>query len=73
VGTVAVHFTADETLIGEPGVSSPSALIQNMRALGVSREDVDGVFISHPHMDHVGGLRPFRAARTCAVVLTSTW
>jgi 7,8-dihydropterin-6-yl-methyl-4-(beta-D-ribofuranosyl)aminobenzene 5'-phosphate synthase len=73
------HFTADETLIGEPGVSflvradeltllfdvgmnqkksSPSALIQNMRALGVSREDVDGVFISHLHMDHVGGLRP---------------
>lgn len=76
------HFTADETLIGEPGVSflvragdltllfdvgmnqkkaSPSALLHNMEALGVARDEVDGVFISHLHMDHVGGLKPQKA------------
>jgi 7,8-dihydropterin-6-yl-methyl-4-(beta-D-ribofuranosyl)aminobenzene 5'-phosphate synthase len=76
------HYTADETLIGEPGVSflvraddltllfdvgmnqkksSPSALLRNMAALGVSREEIDCVFISHLHMDHTGGLKAQKA------------
>jgi 7,8-dihydropterin-6-yl-methyl-4-(beta-D-ribofuranosyl)aminobenzene 5'-phosphate synthase len=76
------HFAADETLIGEPGVSflvraddltllfdvglnqkksSPSSLVHNMATLGVSRDDIDCVFISHLHMDHVGGLKAQKA------------
>ncbi len=41
--------------------SSPSALLQNMATLGVSRDEIDGVFVSHLHMDHVGGLKAQRA------------
>lgn len=33
----------------------PSPLLRNMEALGVSVADLDAVFISHLHLDHVGG------------------
>ncbi len=36
---------------------SPSPLEHNMQALGVSLDDVDTVFISHNHLDHVGGFQ----------------
>lgn len=41
--------------------SDPSPLQANMQRLGVSLDDVDTVVVSHPHMDHVGGLRWARA------------
>lgn len=41
--------------------TSPSALAHNMQRLGVSREDIDLVFISHRHVDHVGGLAAQKA------------
>jgi 7,8-dihydropterin-6-yl-methyl-4-(beta-D-ribofuranosyl)aminobenzene 5'-phosphate synthase len=34
----------------------PSPLLRNMEALGVSLDDVDMVFISHAHCDHLGGM-----------------
>lgn len=33
----------------------PSPLLRNMKLLGLSPGDLDEVFISHPHHDHVGG------------------
>ncbi len=44
-----------------PGMLSPSPLVRNMQALGVSRDEVDCVFISHPHVDHTGGLKAKRS------------
>jgi 7,8-dihydropterin-6-yl-methyl-4-(beta-D-ribofuranosyl)aminobenzene 5'-phosphate synthase len=35
----------------------PSPLMRNMRALGFSPTDLDAVFVSHCHLDHVGGPR----------------
>ena len=35
----------------------PSPLIYNMEKLGVSTDDIDCIFISHLHLDHVGGLQ----------------
>lgn len=43
--------------------TDPSPLLHNMRALGVSPEDVDTIFISHNHPDHVGGM-PWTRQRT---------
>lgn len=37
--------------------SEPSALVANMNALAVELGDVDAVFLSHAHLDHVGGKR----------------
>lgn len=35
--------------------ASPSPLLQNMAALGVSLDEIDAIVISHRHPDHVGG------------------
>ena len=40
---------------------SPSPLVRNMNVLGVSRDEIDAVFISHPHADHTGGIKSSRA------------
>ncbi len=34
---------------------SPSPLEHNMQRLGVNIEDIDAIFLSHAHFDHVGG------------------
>ena len=68
VGEPGVSYLvrADElTLLFDVGLnqakSSPSPLVRNMATLGVSRDDLDGVFISHLHMDHIGGLKAQKA------------
>jgi 7,8-dihydropterin-6-yl-methyl-4-(beta-D-ribofuranosyl)aminobenzene 5'-phosphate synthase len=38
---------------------SGSILLSNMSKLGISPKEIDGVFISHAHFDHVGGLSAF--------------
>ncbi|MBN2874108.1 MAG: MBL fold metallo-hydrolase [Spirochaetales bacterium] len=35
----------------------PSPLLYNMERLGVSLSDIDMIFISHPHVDHLGGMK----------------
>jgi len=34
-------------------------LLSNMSKLGIEPTSIDGIFISHPHLDHVGGLAHF--------------
>lgn len=50
----------DITILMDVGLNEnrlhPSPLLQNMHALGVSPSRLDMVFISHVHLDHVGGM-----------------
>jgi len=51
--------TDQETILFDVGWNEkkehPSALLRNMALLGVGLDEVDSVFISHLHLDHVGG------------------
>ncbi|TAL33256.1 MAG: MBL fold metallo-hydrolase [Spirochaetes bacterium] len=38
----------------------PSPLLDNMKALGVDPEALDMIFISHAHLDHLGGMKEQR-------------
>ena len=54
----------DTTILLDVGFNKnkahPSPLLHNMKALGVSPADLDFIFFSHLHLDHVGGLREQR-------------
>jgi len=41
--------------------TSPSPLEHNLRTLGIALDDVDAIFFSHVHRDHVGGTQWERA------------
>lgn len=45
----------------ENAVEAP--FLTNMRALGVDWDEIDSIFISHPHPDHTGGLRAWSQGR----------
>lgn len=50
----------DTTILMDVGFNKkkehPSPLLQNIDRLGVSLDDIDMIFISHLHLDHVGGM-----------------
>ena len=43
-----------------PAESARLPSMQNMQTLGISWEEIDAVVISHPHPDHVGGLKAWQ-------------
>jgi 7,8-dihydropterin-6-yl-methyl-4-(beta-D-ribofuranosyl)aminobenzene 5'-phosphate synthase len=43
-----------------PAESVHLPALQNMQTLGISQEEIDAVVISHPHPDHVGGLKAWQ-------------
>ncbi len=62
---VSYLITADDKKIlfdvgFNPRQEHPSPLLRNMEQLGVSPFEIDAVFISHLHLDHVGGPRQMR-------------
>lgn len=59
---VSYLVTADSTrILVDVGFNKkkehPSPLLHNMNALGVSPSDLDMIFISHAHLDHLGGMQ----------------
>ena len=57
----------DTTILFDMGLNKnqehPSPLLRNMERLGVSLDDIDMVFISHNHLDHVGGMQNMQERR----------
>jgi 7,8-dihydropterin-6-yl-methyl-4-(beta-D-ribofuranosyl)aminobenzene 5'-phosphate synthase len=59
---VSYLIRADDTVILfdvglNVGQQHPSNLLNNMEALSISWGDVDALVISHPHVDHLGGMQ----------------
>lgn len=59
---VSYLVTADDTrILVDVGFNKkkehPSPLLHNMKALGVSLSDLNMIFISHAHLDHLGGMQ----------------
>jgi len=50
----------DTTILMDTGFNAkkehPSPLLHNMQKLGVSPSEIDMIFISHAHLDHLGGM-----------------
>jgi 7,8-dihydropterin-6-yl-methyl-4-(beta-D-ribofuranosyl)aminobenzene 5'-phosphate synthase len=54
----------DTTILLDVGFNAqkanPSPLLENMKTLSVAIEDIDILFLSHLHMDHLGGMTEHR-------------
>lgn len=54
----------DTTILLDLGLNGkqahPSPLIHNMSRLGVCKKEIDMIFISHLHLDHLGGMKDQR-------------
>jgi len=65
---VSILVEADNhTILFDTG-PDPEALKLNMQALGVNVENIDTIFISHGHHDHVGGISYIAEAKRGAMV-----
>jgi 7,8-dihydropterin-6-yl-methyl-4-(beta-D-ribofuranosyl)aminobenzene 5'-phosphate synthase len=63
VGEAGVSYLVqadDTTILFDVGLNQqgehPSPLLRNMQTLGVTKEKIDSIVISHLHLDHVGGM-----------------
>lgn len=54
-GFACLVRTAETTLLFDTGADG-AILLANMERLGVDPDEIDAVFLSHDHWDHVGGL-----------------
>jgi 7,8-dihydropterin-6-yl-methyl-4-(beta-D-ribofuranosyl)aminobenzene 5'-phosphate synthase len=54
-GFSALIRMAGQTILFDSG-SNGRVLLKNMAALGIAPADIDLLFLSHPHWDHMGGL-----------------
>lgn len=59
---VAYYIEADDTkILLDTGANfkkkHPSPLLENFNTAGINPEDLDFIFLSHLHMDHIGGLK----------------
>ncbi len=68
---VKVRAGADEHTIMMDASLSPNALPHNMEVYGVEAESIEGIILSHGHMDHFGGLLGFlkKASGKCELIL----
>ena len=68
-GLAALYEAGDYTLLLDTGASD--LLIRNARELDIDLGDVDVVFLSHGHSDHIGGLEAFLNHNYVARIIVS--
>jgi 7,8-dihydropterin-6-yl-methyl-4-(beta-D-ribofuranosyl)aminobenzene 5'-phosphate synthase len=60
-GVSYIVRTDDNTILFDAGLNNddkfPSPLLRNMEKLGVTLNEIDTIFITHNHEDHVGGVK----------------
>ncbi|MGC9117882.1 MAG: MBL fold metallo-hydrolase [Thermoproteus sp.] len=56
-------YVYDWRILYDTGLSG-TALLNNMKALGISPDDPDVLVISHRHIDHTGGVKALLSARS---------
>jgi len=57
-GFSAVVEFKERKILFDAGASG-TILLSNMQKLGISPKEIQDVFISHNHFDHIGGLSSF--------------
>ena len=68
-GLAVLYEAGDYTLLLDTGASD--LLIRNARELDIDLGDVDVVFLSHGHSDHIGGLEAFLNHNYVARIIVS--
>ena len=56
----AVLISSDRTNVLVDAGLSAKEILRRLGEVGVSKDDLDGILITHEHSDHAGGLRPRR-------------
>ena len=60
-GNCCLIRTAAASILIDCGAPAKSYLMKALEEAGQSKEDIDGIFITHTHKDHIGQLRHFSA------------
>ena len=68
-GLAVLYEAGDYTLLLDTGASD--LLIRNAQELNINLGDVDAVFLSHGHADHIGGLEAFLSQNYIARIIVS--
>ena len=68
-GLAVLYEAGDYTLLLDTGASD--LLIRNAQKLDIDLGDVDVVFLSHGHADHIGGLEAFLNHNYVARIIVS--
>ena len=72
-GNAALISTSRQRFLVDIGISC-RALTAKMKEIGVSPEELDGVFLTHEHIDHVRGLATFlKKYKVPVYSSTNTW
>jgi len=63
-----VDCKSELALIDAGGSADISKICKNIKTVGLNPEDISTLFITHSHMDHVGGASSFREKYGCQTV-----
>jgi phosphoribosyl 1,2-cyclic phosphodiesterase len=66
----AVLISSEKTNVLVDAGLSAREILRRLAAVGVDREDLDGILVTHEHSDHAGGLRVLLGSVDCPVYVS---